>query len=44
MKLTDLQRALDTIEHEILLLKLHAIGFYKHSVNWFRSYLINIFG
>ena len=41
MILIDLQKVCDTIDHEILLQKLHAIGFSKHSVNWFRSYLIN---
>ena len=39
--LIDLQKAFDTIIHDILQQKLYAIGFSKHSVNWFRSYLIN---
>ena len=43
MILTDLQKAFDTIDHDIncMLQKLYAIGFSKHSVNWFRSYLLN---
>ena len=40
MILIDLQNDFDTIDHDILLQKLYAIGFSKHSVNWFRSYLI----
>ena len=35
MILIDLQKAFDTIDHDILLQKLYAIGFSKHSVNWF---------
>ena len=41
MILIGLQKAFDTIDHDILLQKLYAIGFSNHSVNWFRSYLIN---
>ena len=41
MILTYLQKDFDTIDHDILLQKLHAIDFSQHSVNWFRSYLIN---
>ena len=41
MILIDLQKAFDTIDHDILLQKLCAIGFSKHSVNCFRSYLTN---
>ena len=37
----DLQKGFYTIDHDILLQKLYAIGFSKHSVNWFWSYLIN---
>ena len=41
MILIDLQKTFNTIDHDILLQKLYAIGFSKHLVNWFRSYLIN---
>ena len=41
MILIDLQKAFGTIDHDILLQKLYAIGFSKHSVNWFRSYPTN---
>ena len=41
MILTDLQKAGDIIDHDILLQNLYTIGFSKHSVNWFRSFLIN---
>ena len=41
MILIDLQKAFDTIDHDILLQKLYVIGFSKHSVNWFRSYNMN---
>ena len=41
MILIDLQKAFDTIDHDVLLQKLYAIVFSKHSINWFRSYLIN---
>ena len=41
MILIDLQKAFDTMDHDILLQKLYAIGSSKHSVNWFQSYLIN---
>ena len=41
MILIDLQKAFDTIDHDVLLQKLYAIGFSKHTVNWFKSYLSN---
>ena len=41
MILIDLQKAFDTIDHDILLQKLYAFGFSKHTVNWFQSYLSN---
>ena len=39
--LIDLQKTFGTIEDDILIKKLYAIGFSKHSVNCFRSYTIN---
>ena len=41
MILIDRQKAFDTIDHDVLLKKFYAIGFSKHTVNWFRSYLSN---
>ena len=41
MILIDLQKAFDTIDHDVLLQKLYAIGFSKRIVNWFKSYLSN---
>jgi hypothetical protein len=39
MVLLDLQKAFDTVNHDILLMKLQAIGLSSDIVNWFRSYL-----
>ena len=36
-----LQKAFDTINHDILLKKLSIIGFSDHTVKWFQSYLSN---
>ena len=41
MILIDLQKAFDTINHDILLKKLSIIGFSNHAVKWFQSYLSN---
>ena len=41
MVLTDLQKTFDTIYQDILLQKLYAVVFLKHTVNWFQSYLSN---
>ena len=39
MILIHLQKVFDTIDHNILLEKLKAIGFYDDTENWFHSYL-----
>jgi len=39
--LLDLQKAFDTVDHDILLAKLRATGADDSSVNWFTSYLCN---
>ena len=39
MILIDLQKAFDTINHEVLLQKLKAIRFSEQSNQWFRSYI-----
>ena len=41
MILIDLQKAFDTNDHDVLLQKLYAAGFSKHTVNWFQFYLSN---
>ena len=40
MVLTDLQKAFDTTDHDVILQKLYAIGFSKYTVNWFQSCFI----
>ena len=39
MVLLDIQKAFDTVDHNILLMKLEAIGLNQDVVRWFRSYL-----
>ena len=41
MVLLDLQKAFDTVDHEILCNKLISIGMDFDTVNWFKSYLMN---
>ena len=41
MILVDLQKAFDTINHDILLKKMSALRFSDRSINWFQSYLSN---
>ena len=41
MILIDLQKVIDTIDHDILLQKIYAIGFSKHTIDWFKSHLSN---
>ena len=42
MFLLDLQRAFDTVDHNILLMKVEAIGLNQDVVRWFRSYLADL--
>ena len=39
MVLLDLQKAFDTVDHNILLSKLQAIGLHRQAINWFEAYL-----
>ena len=41
MVLLDLQKAFDTVDHDILLYKLKAMGMSKLCVKWMSSYLVN---
>ena len=41
MILIDLQKAFDTIDHDILLQNLNAVGFSNHTIGWFKSYFSN---
>ena len=41
MILIDLQKVFDTMDHNILLEKLKAIGFSDDTINWFHSYLFD---
>ena len=37
MVLIDLQKAFDTIDHQILLKKMKYLGFSKNTITWFKS-------
>ena len=41
MILIDLQKAYDTINHNILLEKMYLMGFSEQAIGWFKSYLSN---
>ena len=41
MILIDMQKAFQTINHDILLRKMYALRFSNRSINWFQSYLSN---
>ena len=41
MILVDIQKAVDTIDLDLLLKKLSAIGFSNDTIGWFKSYLSN---
>ena len=41
MILIDLQKAFDTIDHDIFLMKLECMGFGRLTILWFKSYLNN---
>ena len=39
MTLIDLKKVFNRIDHDVLLEKLDATGSFRHTVNWFKSYL-----
>ena len=39
--LIDLQKAFDTLDHDVLLKKMECVGFKKPVIKWFKSYLSN---
>ena len=39
MVLIDLQKAFDTIDHQILLKKMKYLGFSENTITWFQSYI-----
>ena len=39
MILIDLQKAFDTVNHDILLKKMEIVGFSEETKKWFKSYL-----
>ena len=41
MILVDLQKAFDTLDHEVLLEKIKYSGFWASVIKWFESYLSN---
>jgi len=41
MVLIELQKAFDTVDHGILIMKLKAMGFSTSAVRWFASYLFH---
>ena len=41
MILIDVQKAFDTLDHDVLLKKWNILGFKKPVIKWFKSYLSN---
>ena len=41
MILIDLQKAFDTIDHDICFSKMAHLGFSQATISWYKSYLIN---
>ena len=41
MILTDLQKAFNTLDHDVSLKKMECVGFKKPVIKWFKSYLSN---
>ena len=37
----DIKKCFDTIDHEIILKKMEYYGFQTHTIEWFKSYLLN---